>query len=56
MTCTLKNIVYGHMIFILLSPANSSLVFYVEMTQNGRFHVVSTWNTRGMFVGLLAMK
>ena len=28
----------------------------LKQRENGRFHVVSTWNTRGVFLGLMVSR
>ena len=37
---------------INVTPTNVSRVFHVEVTWNDHFHVVSTWNTRGVYIGI----
>ena len=34
-------------------PTNTPRGFHVERRGNGRFHVISTWNPRGVFVGIV---
>ena len=35
---------------VSLLVTNTSRVFYVKKRGNGHFHVLSTWNTRDVFV------
>ena len=51
----LENFFFGgsETLNIYTNPANTPRAFHVETTGKRRFHVVSTSNTRGVFVGNL---
>ena len=36
-------------------PTNTARVFHIERRGNGRFYVVSTWNTRDVFAGYVSL-
>ena len=42
--------------FIKLSLQRHYVYSMLKRRENNRFHVVSTWNTRGVFAGLILVK